>query len=173
MRRKIRGTMSSSLTAKLSCRILLALLDCTVVDLSGQILCPGLLINIHLIGGGGEAVPTRTPVGRLTRWASRQWIGLGTDSISPRNPARRGPCIMERRHQRLDADRRLSSPALLQVPWKRTGVIDRVIGVKCAISDHRSPHRTFITWLMAAGSRVGSLLGDDHHRVPHGRPKRR
>lgn len=30
--------------------------DCTVVDLSGQILCPGFIDqHVHLIGGGGEA----------------------------------------------------------------------------------------------------------------------
>ncbi|MGT9391491.1 nucleoside hydrolase, partial [Escherichia coli] len=43
--------------------------DCTVVDLSGQILCPGFIDqHVHLIGGGGEAGPTtRTPEVALSR----------------------------------------------------------------------------------------------------------
>ncbi len=65
MRRKIgEFAMSSSLTAKLSPLPVISLLmvapDCTVVDLSGRILCPVLLINTFiLIGGGGEAGPRR------------------------------------------------------------------------------------------------------------------
>ena len=62
--------------------------DCTVVDLSGQILCPGFIDqHVHLIGGGGEAGPTtRTPevaLSRLTEAGVTSVVGLlGTDSIS-------------------------------------------------------------------------------------------
>ena len=52
--------------------------DCTVVDLSGQILCPGFIDqHVHLIGGGGEAGPT-----------SRQWLvcWAPTLSLATRNP---------------------------------------------------------------------------------------
>ncbi|EAQ4180960.1 beta-aspartyl-peptidase, partial [Salmonella enterica] len=37
--------------------------DCTVINLSGRMLCPGFIDqHVHLIGGGGEAGPTtRTP----------------------------------------------------------------------------------------------------------------
>ena len=66
--------------------------DCTVVDLSGQILCPGFIDqHVHLIGGGGEAGPTtRTPevaLSRLTE-ASRQWLvcWAPTLSLATRNP---------------------------------------------------------------------------------------
>lgn len=45
-----------------------------------------------------------------------------------------------KRHQRLDADRRLSCPfrTITGSVEKDVAIIDRVIGVKCAISDHRS-----------------------------------
>ena len=56
--------------------------DCTVVDLSGQILCPGFIDqHVHLIGGGGEAGPTtRTPEVALSRLTEachyyRRWCG--------------------------------------------------------------------------------------------------
>lgn len=67
--------------------------NCTVVDLSGQILCPGFIDqHVHLIGGGGEAGPTtRTPevaLSRLTEAASRQWLvcWAPTLSLATRNP---------------------------------------------------------------------------------------
>ncbi len=55
--------------------------DCTVVDLSGQILCPCFIDqHVHLIGGGGEAGPTtRTPevaLSRLTEAGVTSVVGL-------------------------------------------------------------------------------------------------
>lgn len=55
--------------------------NCTVVDLSGQILCPGFIDqHVHLIGGGGEAGPTtRTPevaLSRLTEAGVTSVVGL-------------------------------------------------------------------------------------------------
>lgn len=74
--------------------------DCTVVDLSGQILCPGFIDqHVHLIGGGGEAGPTtRTPevaLSRLTEagvyvsgWSAGYRLYLSPPGI----PARQDPC---------------------------------------------------------------------------------
>ena len=54
----------------------------------------------------------------------------------------------------------MSLPAPLRVPWKDVAIIDRVIGVKCAISDHRSAAPdVYHLANMAAESRVGGLLG--------------
>ncbi len=55
-----------------------------------------------------------------------------------------------KKHQRLDADRRLSCPFphYYGSVEKDVAIIDRVIGVKCAISITVLPHRTFITWLI-------------------------
>lgn len=66
--------------------------DCTVINLSGRMLCPGFIDqHVHLIGGGGEAGPTtRTPevsLSRLTEAGITTVVGLlGTDSVS-RHPA--------------------------------------------------------------------------------------
>lgn len=74
--------------------------DCTVVDLSGQILCPGFIDqHVHLIGGGGEAGPTtRTPEVALSRltdsgrhvsgWSAGHRLYLSPPGI----PARQDPC---------------------------------------------------------------------------------
>ncbi len=58
---------------------------------------------------------------------------------------------------------------------KDVAIIDRVIGVKCAISDHRSAAPdVYHLANMAAESRVGGLLGGKpwRHRVPHGRQQK-
>ncbi|STP22386.1 isoaspartyl dipeptidase [Escherichia coli] len=74
--------------------------DCTVVDLSGQILCPGFIDqHVHLIGGGGEAGPTtrhaRSGVkssdgsGRhVSGWSAGYRLYLSPPGI----PARQDPC---------------------------------------------------------------------------------
>lgn len=74
--------------------------DCTVVDLSGQILCPGFIDqHVHLIGGGGEAGPTtRTPevaLSRLTEAGITSVVGLAGYRLylsPPGIPARQDPC---------------------------------------------------------------------------------
>ncbi len=92
--------------------------DCTVVDLSGQILCPGFIDqHVHLIGGGGEAGPTtRTPevaLSRLTEAGVTSVVGLlGTDSISrhPESLLAKTRALNEEGISASDADRRLSCP---------------------------------------------------------------
>ncbi len=161
--------------------------DCTVVDLSGQILCPGFIDqHVHLIGGGGEAGPTtRTPevaLSRLTEAGITSVVGLlGTDSISrhPESllaktralneegisswmltgayhvPSRTITGSVEKDVESLLAKTRALNEEGIS-SWMLTGayhvpsrtitgsvekdvaIIDRVIGVKCAISDHRS-----------------------------------
>ena len=100
-----------------------------------------------MIGGGGEAGPTtRTPevaLSRLTEAGITSVVGLlGTDSISrhPESLLAKTRALNEEAHQRPDADRRLSCPFPHYYGFrgKDVAIIDRVIGVKCAISDHRS-----------------------------------
>ncbi len=121
--------------------------DCTVINLSGRMLCPGFIDqHVHLIGGGGEAGPTtRTPevsLSRLTEAGITTVVGLlGTDSVS-RHPASllaKTRALNEEDH-RTDAHGRLSR-SVADHYWlgrKDVALIDRVIGVKCAVSDHRS-----------------------------------
>ena len=61
--------------------------DCTVVDLSGQILCPGFIDqHVHLIGGGGKS-----PDGsgrHVSGWSAGHRLYLSPPGI----PARQDPC---------------------------------------------------------------------------------
>ena len=122
--------------------------NCTVVDLSGQILCPGFIDqHVHLIGGGGEAGPTtRTPevaLSRLTEAGVTSVVGLlGTDSISrhPESLLAKTRALNEEGISAwmLTGAYHVPSRTITGSVEKDVAIIDRVIGVKCAISDHRS-----------------------------------
>ena len=144
--------------------------DCTVVDLSGQILCPGFIDqHVHLIGGGGEAGPTtRTPevaLSRLTEAGVTSVVGLlGTDSISrhPESLLAKTRALNEEGISAwmLTGAYHVPSRTITGSVEKDVAIIDRVIGVKCAISDHRSAAPdVYHLANMAAESRVGGLLG--------------
>ena len=144
--------------------------DCTVVDLSGQILCPGFIDqHVHLIGGGGEAGPTtRTPevaLSRLTEAGITSVVGLlGTDSISrhPESLLAKTRALNEEGISAwmLTGAYHVPSRTITGSVEKDVAIIDRVIGVKCAISDHRSAAPdVYHLANMAAESRVGGLLG--------------
>ncbi|MCW7198131.1 beta-aspartyl-peptidase [Escherichia coli] len=144
--------------------------DCTVVDLSGQILFPGFIDqHVHLIGGGGEAGPTtRTPevaLSRLTEAGVTSVVGLlGTDSISrhPESLLAKTRALNEEGISAwmLTGAYHVPSRTITGSVEKDVAIIDRVIGVKCAISDHRSAAPdVYHLANMAAESRVGGLLG--------------
>lgn len=144
--------------------------DCAVINLSGRMLCPGFIDqHVHLIGGGGEAGPTtRTPevsLSRLTEAGITTVVGLlGTDSVS------RHPASLLAKTRALNEEGitawmltgayHVPSPTITGSVEKDVALIDRVIGVKCAVSDHRSaaPSGNQLA-SMAAESRVGGLLG--------------
>lgn len=144
--------------------------DCAVINLSGRMLCPGFIDqHVHLIGGGGEAGPTtRTPevsLSRLTEAGITTVVGLlGTDSVS------RHPASLLAKTRALNEEGitawmltgayHVPSPTITGSVEKDVALIDRVIGVKCAVSDHRSaaPGGNQLA-SMAAESRVGGLLG--------------
>ena len=143
--------------------------DCTVVDLSGQILCPGFIDqHVHLIGGGGEAGPTtRTPevaLSRLTEAGVTSVVGLlGTDSISrhPESLLAKTRALNEEGISAwmLTGAYHVPSRTITGSVEKDVAIIDRVIGVKCAISDHRSAAPdVYHLANMAAESRVYDLL---------------
>lgn len=144
--------------------------DCTVVNLDGRILSPGFIDqHVHLIGGGGEAGPTtRTPevtLSRLTEAGITTVVGLlGTDSVT------RHPESLLAKTQALNEEGitawmltgayHVPSPTITGAVEKDVALIDRIIGVKCAVSDHRSAAPTGdLLAKMAAESRVGGLLG--------------
>ncbi|MEI6962474.1 beta-aspartyl-peptidase, partial [Escherichia coli] len=139
--------------------------DSTVVDLSRQILCPGLIDqHVHLIGGRGEAGPTtRTPevaLSRLTEAGVTSVVRLlATDSIS-RHPesllAKTRPLNEEGISAwMLTGAYHVPSRTITGSVEKDEAIIDRVIGVKCGISHHRSAAPdVYHLGNMAAESRV-------------------
>lgn len=148
----------------------IALPDCPISDLNGATVCPGFIDqHVHLIGGGGEAGPhTRTPEVRLSKLVAAgitSVVGLlGTDGVT-RHPE---PLLAKTRALEyegisawmLTGAYGLPSPTLTGSVEKDVALIDKVIGVKCAISDHRSSAPTSAQLAtMAAQSRVGGLLG--------------
>lgn len=144
--------------------------DCEVIELHGQLLCPGLIDqHIHLIGGGGEAGPTtRTPevaLSRLVEAGITTAIGLlGTDAVTrhPESLLAKTRALNEEgiTAYMLTGAYRLPSPTITGSVERDVALIDRVIGVKCAVSDHRSsaPNEHILA-NMAAQARVGGLLG--------------
>ncbi|NDO81162.1 beta-aspartyl-peptidase [Citrobacter sp. NCU1] len=144
--------------------------DCTVIDLHGRILCPGFIDqHVHLIGGGGEAGPTtRTPevtLSRLTEAGITTVVGLlGTDSVTrhPESLLAKTRALNEEgiTAWMLTGAYHVPSPTITGSVEKDVALIDRVIGVKCAVSDHRSAAPgEYQLASMAAQSRVGGLLG--------------
>lgn len=143
---------------------------CQCVDLDGAVVCPGFIDqHVHLIGGGGEAGPhTRTPEVRLSRLVEAgitSVVGLlGTDGVT------RHPESLLGKTRALETEGisawmltgaySLPSPTITDSIERDVALIDKIIGVKCAISDHRSsaPQAAALA-NMAAQSRVGGLLG--------------
>lgn len=143
---------------------------CQISDLKGATVCPGFIDqHVHLIGGGGEAGPhTRTPEVRLSKLVAAgitSVVGLlGTDGVT-RHPESLLAKTRALEYEGISAwmltgAYGLPSPTITGSVEKDVALIDKVIGVKCAISDHRSsaPSTTQLA-TMAAQSRVGGLLG--------------
>ena len=144
--------------------------DFTSHNLEHAIVCPGLIDqHVHLIGGGGEAGPhTRTPEAQLSRLVSAgitTVVGLlGTDSIT-RHPESLLAKVHALNHEGITAYMltgayTVPSPTLTGSIQKDIAFIEPVIGVKTAISDHRSSAPcTEELCRIASHARVGGLLG--------------
>ena len=144
--------------------------DCPESDLAGAVVCPGFIDqHVHLIGGGGEAGPhTRTPEVRLSALVAAgitSVVGLlGTDGVT-RHPESLLAKTRALEHEGISAwmltgAYGLPSPTITGSIEKDVALIDKIIGVKCAISDHRSSAPADDQLAnMAAQSRVGGLLG--------------
>lgn len=144
--------------------------DVRIVDAAGCHVVPGLIDqHIHLLGGGGEGgFSTRTPevfLSQLTSVGITTAVGvLGTDGVS------RNVEALLAKAKGLEEEGlstwiytgayNLPSPTITGCVRKDVALIDKVVGCKVALSDHRSaqPTKTEIARL-AAESRVGGLLG--------------
>lgn len=143
---------------------------CQEVDARGLTLCPGLIDqHLHLIGGGGEAGPhSRTPEVRLSSLLEggiTTVVGLlGTDAIT------RHPESLLAKARALNSEGitafmltgayGVPTPTITGSIQRDIAFIDPIIGVKTAISDHRSSAPGIGELArIAAEARLGGLLG--------------
>ena len=125
-----------------------AIPEIEVLDLGGSIVCPGLIdLHVHVTGGGGEQGPaSRTPeiqLSELTKNGVTTGLGLlGTDGISRSLENLLFKCCALEQYgltaKMLTGNYRYPSPTLTGDVARDIALIDRIIGVKIAVSDHRS-----------------------------------
>ncbi|MFP4647413.1 MAG: beta-aspartyl-peptidase [Candidatus Bipolaricaulota bacterium] len=140
------------------------------VDVSDKLLIPGLLdLHVHLIGGGGEDGPSsRVPeltISEILSAGITTVVGvLGTDHISRSLETLLAKVKAFR--DTIDAfmytgSYHYPSATVTDSLSKDLALIDEIIGVKLAISDHRSatPTRDQLT-SVAAKTRMGAMLGE-------------
>lgn len=143
--------------------------DAEIVDAGGRLLVPGLVdLHLHLIGGGGElGFRSRTPEATLTTLSMAgvtTAVGvLGTDGRT------RHLSSLLAKARGLDEDGistyvytgayDVPSPTITGSIRDDLLLIDKAVGVKVAVSDHRSAQPTVeeLTRL-AAEARVGGML---------------
>lgn len=138
-------------------------------DLEGRRLIPGLIdAHVHLTGGGGEAGPETKvpplPLTRFTRGGVTSVVALlGTDDAT-RHPRELVTAVNGLRNEGLSAWCYTAGYHVPPVTITGTvrgdiAAIDCVIGVKCAISDHRSSQPTVDELLrLASEAHVGGAL---------------
>ena len=142
----------------------------TVRDLGGAVVCPGLIdLHVHVTGGGGEQGPaSRTPELQLTDFTRNgvtSVVGLlGTDGISRSVENQLVKCRALEEEGittwMLTGNYRQPSPTLTGDVQRDVALIDKVIGVKLALADHRSSHVTPQELArLGAEARVGGMLG--------------
>ncbi|WP_434779569.1 beta-aspartyl-peptidase [Neisseria sp. Ec49-e6-T10] len=144
--------------------------NCTSLDLTGLTVCPGFIDqHIHLIGGGGEAGPhTRTPEVKLSSLIEAgitTAVGLlGTDGMT-RHPETLLAKVKALNFEGITAYMltgayTVPTPTITGQIDKDIALIDGIIGVKTAISDHRSSAPTIAELCrLSTQARVGGLLG--------------
>ncbi|UCQ16722.1 beta-aspartyl-peptidase [Edwardsiella tarda] len=143
--------------------------QCEVIDCRGKILAPGLIDqHVHLIGGGGEGgFASRTPavsLSRLVRAGTTCVVGvLGTDGIS-RSPKDLYAKMQGLNREGLSAYMHTGSYELPTRTISGTirddiAFIERVLGVKIALADHRGSFPTSQELLrIVSDIRVAALL---------------
>ena len=118
------------------------------LDLHAGVVCPGIVdIHVHVTGGGGEQGPvSRVPelnLGDLILNGVTSVLGLlGTDSVSRslENLLYKCRALEEEgvTTRMLTGAYRYPSPTMTGEVMRDLALIDKVVGVKIALSDHRS-----------------------------------
>lgn len=142
-----------------------------IIDGKGMYAVPGYIDqHVHITGGGGEGGPrTRVPeimLSELVKNGITTTVGLlGTDSItrSIENLLAKVKALREEglTVYMLTGSYEFPSPTLTGSIKKDIALIDEIIGVKIATSDHRDSN---ISWQdlahVASEARVGGMLGN-------------
>ncbi|PIE55351.1 MAG: beta-aspartyl-peptidase [Dethiosulfovibrio peptidovorans] len=126
--------------------------DIRILDVSGLLVTPGLIDqHNHFNGAGGEGGPAfRTPPAQLSSFVRAGITGavglLGTDgfsrSLTELLAKARGLEVEGLSTWIYTGSYQIPSPTITGSVGRDLTVIDKVIGVKIALSDHRSPHPT-------------------------------
>jgi len=144
-------------------------IDVTVIDATGKYVLPGMIDqHVHLIGGGGESgFASRTPevnIAQLVKTGITTVLGLlGTDSATrhvgslyakAKGLEQEGLSTLM-----LTGSYLMPSPTITESVYKDVVFIDKVIGCKLALSDHRSPHPSYEELVrLASDVRVAGML---------------
>ena len=142
-----------------------------ILDASGRRVSPGLIdLHVHLLGGGGEAGPaSRVPevsLSTLARAGITTVAGvLGTDTVtrSVESLVVKAKALAREGISTYAYTGSYHLPAATVTGNVRSDValIDEIVGVKVAISDHRSSQPSWQELArLASEARIGGMLGD-------------
>lgn len=142
-----------------------------VTDMEGAVVCPGLIdLHVHVTGGGGEQGPaSRTPELQLTDFTLNgvtSVVGLlGTDGISRSLENLLAKCrALEEEGLStwmLTGNYRYPSETITGDVQRDICLIDKTIGVKLALADHRSSAITSQELArLGTEAYVGGMLGN-------------
>ena len=143
--------------------------DIRLFDASGLLVVPGFIdLHVHLIGGGGEAGPTsRVPeitLSRITEAGITTAVGvLGTDNVSRHLETllvkAKALCVEGITTYMYTGSYHLPSSTITGSVKRDIALINEIIGVKIAISDHRGSQLTFTELArLASEARAGGML---------------
>lgn len=144
--------------------------EADIFDASHKIVVPGFIdLHVHLIGGGGEAGPaSRVPeisLSKLTKAGITTVVGvLGIDNVT-RSPETLLAKVKALRAEGLSAymytgSYHLPSATITGSVKRDIALIEEIVGVKIAISDHRGSQLTVEELArLASEARVGGMLG--------------